>query len=86
MGMPDEFEVEVRQDHISRGLRNSRNCCPVALAIREKFNLSTFGVSISEVARVNGVKYISIKMIQFVSNFDMFIDVYPQTFCLTKIK
>jgi len=31
------IEVEVRQDHIDRGMKRNTECCPIALAILDHF-------------------------------------------------
>lgn len=81
--IPDEFSVDITQNHINCGKRRDAWECPVAIAIREKMGLHTGGVSVASNVYINDKGYYSPiderKYLEFIVAFDCKNNVTPTT-------
>ena len=82
--MAEVRTIEVKQDHIDRGLRHSSQCCPVALALHDAGYTEASVLTSSITWRTSpGIEAVAVtppKARQFMHDFDNQLEVAPFKF------
>lgn len=75
--------IPVKQKHIKKGQVSDTQCCPIALALKEKFKTRLVVVG-GEYALIKGVRYNLRRGANFIKRFDSGLMVKPFTAILRK--
>jgi len=66
---PTTLRIEITEDDINKGEAKQPSSCPIALAVERMFP-DAYAISVTDEIRIDGYRYRSAKVSDFVESFD----------------